>query len=539
MFGSPNMINADLQRYLDLTAEDVMAAFAKYIKDQPGVILSYLPNEETAKANDNEFQRQTEGENPFPTTDYSGLSYVKPSSDNFDRSIKPKPGPSPLVKVPDFWEDRLDNGIEVIGAESNEIPTVAIQLTLNGGHRFDANDPQKSGLAQLTAAMMNESTENYTAEEMQEELRKIGSSINISAGNASTTISINTLKKNLKRTLELAEEKLMRPGFVQVDFDRIKKQQTEGIIANQKVPASMATQVYNKLLYGDDHIYSVPASGMEETVEQISLEDIRSFYNKYYSANTGELVVVGDVEHEEVMKALAFVNNIKNKNVEEPEMPTTPAPSSTKIYFVDKPEAPQSEIRIGYLTDMPYDAMGNYFKSYLMNYPLGGAFNSRININLREDKGWTYGARSGFSSTDEPGPFTASAGVIASATDSAVFEFMKEIKEYGKNGIEDDELAFMRNSIGQRDARSYETPGQKAGFLRRIIHYDLDRTYVDEQTEIIQSISKNEINALAKRYLDEANFYVVVVGDAATNLENVKKLGYDVVELDERGNKKE
>ena len=534
-FGNPNLVNKDLQRYLDLTAEDVMRAFNKYIYKQPGVILSYLPDAETEPAKPDNFEKPTSGENPFPTTDYSGLTYKKPTNESFDRSKQPKSGPSPLVKVPDFWETKFDNGIEVIGTKSDEIPTIAIQMTLVGGHKFDANEPTKSGLAQITASMMNESTENYSAEAIQEELRKIGSSIYISADRDGTTVSINTLKKNLDRTLELAEEILLRPGFQQVDFDRVIKQQMESIIANQKDPSAIASQVFNRLLYGDEHIYSVPTEGIEETVSKITLEDVKAFYNKYYSPNLGELVVVGDVEKNDILPKLGFLKTWENKNVKVPELPKPKAGDPTKIYLVDKPDAPQSQIRIGYMTDLKYDATGDYFKSYLMNYPLGGAFNSRININLREDKGWTYGAGSYFSSTEDPGPYLAYAGVLASATDSSVVEFVKEITDYKAKGITDAELEFMRRSIGQRDARSYETPGQKAGFLRQIVHYNLDKSFVDEQTKIIKSISKKEINALAKKYLDNDNMYILVVGDGASNRSKLEKLGYELVELDPKG----
>lgn len=534
-FGNPNLVNKDLQRYLDLTAEDVMKAFNKYIYKQPGVILSYLPDGETAPAKPDNFERQTSGDNPFPTTDYSGLTYNKPAKESFDRSVKPKPGPSPLVKVPDFWETTFENGIEIIGTKSDEIPTVAIQLTLVGGHKFDAYEPTKSGLAQITASMMNESTENYSAEAIQEELRKIGSSIDISADRDGTTVSINTLKKNLDRTLELAEEILLRPGFQQVDFDRVIKQQMEAIIASQKDPSAIASQVFNRLLYGDEHIYSVPTEGIEETVGNITLEDVKAFYAKYYSPNLGELVIVGDIEKKEILPKLGFLKSWENKNVKVPDLPKPKSGDPTKIYLVDKPDAPQSQIRIGYMTDLKYDATGDYFKSYLMNYPLGGAFNSRININLREDKGWTYGARSYFNSTEDPGPYLAYAGVLASATDSAVVEFVKEITDYKAKGITDAELEFMRRSIGQRDARSYETPGQKAGFLRQIVHYNLDKSFVDEQTKIIKGISRKEINALANKYLDNDNMYILVVGDGASNRSKLEKLGYELVELDPKG----
>jgi zinc protease len=534
-FGNPNLIKKDLQRYLDITADDVMRVFNKYIYNKPGVILSYLPNAETAPAKPDNFEKPTSGVSAFPKTDYTGLTYKKPTNEPFDRSKRPVSGPSPLVKVPEFWETKFDNGIKVIGTKSNEIPTVAIQLTLVGGHKFDAADPKKSGLAQITASMMDESTQNYSAEAMQEELRKIGSSINIYANRTSTVISINTLKKNLDKTLQLAEEKLLRPGFQQIDFDRVIKQQMEGIKASQQDPSAIAGQVFDRLLYGDEHIYSVPTSGIEETVANITLDDVKAFYSKYYSPNLGELVIVGDVDQKDILPKLGFMKSWPNKKVALPTLPPAKPGDKTKIYLVDKPNAPQSQIRVGYMTDLKYDATGDYFKSYLMNYPLGGAFNSRINLNLREDKGWTYGAGAYFSSTEDPGPYQAYAGVLATATDSAVVEFMKEITDYREKGITDDELAFMRNSVGQRDARSYETPGQKAGFLRTIAHYNLDKSYVDQQTKIINTISKDEINKLAKKYLDDDSIYILVVGDGATNREKLEQLGYEVVELNAKG----
>jgi zinc protease len=173
-----------------------------------------------------------------------------------------------------------------------------------------------------------------------------------------------------------------------------------------------------------------------------------------------------------------------------------------------------------------------------MNYNLGSAFTSRINLNLREDKGWTYGARSGFVSGKYGGTFTASAGVKASATDSSVVEFIKEMQNYAATGIKDDELSFMRSSINQSTARNYETNSQKASFLSRTMDYNLQPTYVEEQSKIRNSITKAEIDAMAKRYLDLNKMVIVVVGDKQSILPGLQKLGYDIVELDADGNPK-
>ena len=531
----PDYIKKDLERYLAVEKEDIMRVFEKYVKGKAAVIQSVVPNDDVARAKPDNYTVDTTGTNPFPTEDYSGLAYTEPEGDNFDRSQKPTPGAAPLVKVPEYWTSNFDNGMEIIGTNADEIPLVTIHLSIEGGHQMDAYDTQKAGLASLTASLMNESTENYTSEEIQEELRKIASNISVSSSRNSTNVYISTLKKNLDRTLELAEEILMRPKFDESDFDRLKKQQIEGIKSSYKNPSSIASQVYSRLLYGDKHIYSVPTSGIEETVERITVEDVKNFYNTYYTPSLAELVVVGDITESEVMPKLNFLKEWSAKDASTPELASSESVAPSKIYLVDKENAPQSQIRIGYITDMDYDATGEYFKTSLMNYPLGGAFNSRINLNLREDKGWTYGARATFSASDEPGPFTASAGVKAAATDSSVYEFMKEISDYQKNGITDEELTFMRNSIGQRDARSYETPGQKAGFLGRIIRYDLDASYVDKQAEIIKNISKEEINALAKKHLKTENMVIVVVGDAKTHRDKLQKLGYEVVDVSEKG----
>jgi len=535
--GNANYIEEDLSRYLAVTKEDIMRVFNEYIYNKPGVLLSVLPNDggATAPAAPDNYVAQKDGDNPFPTTDYSGLSYSRPEGDSFDRSVKPTPGTAPLVQVPDYWRASFENGIQLIGTESNEVPTFNVQLYIKGGHELDANEPQKAGLASLTAALMNESTQNYSSEEISEELRLVASSISVSGGRSETVVGVSTLSKNLTRTMELLEEILYRPAFTEDDFNRVKQQQLESIRASYQNPAAVASQIYSRLLFGDEHIYSVPTSGLEETVSRITVEDVRNFYETYMSPEITEVVVVGDISEEEALSSLAFLNNWEIKNVEIPDLPEPKPGDYTKVYLMDKVGAPQSEIRIGYVSDMTYDATGEYFKTSLMNYSLGGAFNSRINLNLREDKGWTYGARSGFSGNDRGSQFTASAGIKASATDSAVVEFIKEIKGFQENGITDDELNFMRNSIGQRDARRYETPFQKAGFLGNIIRYDLDGSYVDRQAEIIQSITREEINALARKYLNTDNAYILVVGDGASNRDKLKALGYEVVDVTEKG----
>ncbi|MFC7670300.1 M16 family metallopeptidase [Hymenobacter humi] len=301
--------------------------------------------------------------------------------------------------------------------------------------------------------------------------------------------------------------------------------------ANQ--PAVIADLTFNRLAYGTSNIAGTPVAGTTASVSSLTLDDVKDFYNKYYAPNVSSLVVVGDVDQKTLTPQLGFLKNWAKKDVTIPADAAGVQPDKTTVYFVNKPGAAQSEIRVGYLTDMPYDATGPYYRAYLANYVLGGAFNSRINLNLRENKGYTYGARSGFGSTRYAGPFTASAGVRADATAASVKEFMSEISNYPA-GITDEELTFLQSSIGQSDALRYETGQQKAGFLARLVEYNLEPSYVQQQSDILKKLTKEDVQASAKKYLPADKMYIVVVGDNK-QLPALQALGYPVVELDLEG----
>lgn len=213
-----------------------------------------------------------------------------------------------------------------------------------------------------------------------------------------------------------------------------------------------------------------------------------------------------------------------------PPLKPLPALKGGTIYVIDKPGAAQSVINIAKRA-LPYDATGDYFKSYLMNYPLGGAFNSRINLNLREDKGYTYGARTRFTGGAEVGDFVASSNVRSDVTAKALIEFVKEISAYQQQGMTDAELAFMRNSVSQGQALDYETPYQKAGFMRMIQRYQLSQDFTTQQDKIINTVTKDELNALAASELDINKMVILVVGDKATIEADLAVLGYPIETL--------
>lgn len=531
--GNPNYLPIDLKRYKAVTKDDVMRVYNKYIKDKHAVILSVVPKgkPDAVAAADN-FTIDATGY-VAPKDQYSGLIYQK-AKDNFDRKLRPAPGANPVVNVPAYWTDKTANGVRIIGAKNDEVPTVTLLVSVKGGHKLEAKDPGKAGIASLTAAMLNEASQKYSSEEISSQLEKLGSSIGFYSGSDRMNISVQSLTKNIDATLALLEERMLHPRFDQADFDRLKKQTLESI-ANQSTQAPVvASNVYNKLLYGEGNIMAVPNIGTAASVGSITLDDVKKFYGDNFSASVADIVVVGDTEQKIIMPKLAFLNKWQSKPVQIPADAKPATIDKTRIYLVNKDKAAQSEIRIGYIA-LPYDATGEYYKAGIMNYILGGAFNSRINLNLREDKGYTYGAGSGFSGTESAGPYTASAGVRTNVSDSSVVEFMKEIKRYKEEGITDSELAFVKSAIGQSDARKYETGFQKASFLNNIIRYNLDEGFVKKQNDILKNITKSEVDALAAKHLPVDKMNIVIVGDKAVIKPGLEKLGYEVIEVDSDG----
>ncbi len=533
--GNPNMMKKLLNEYSNLTKEDVMKAYEKYVKGKPHVVLSVLAKgQENLIAKENNYTID-ESHYKAPDYGYAGLKYAK-AKDIFDRSKIPGNGPNPVVKVPAFWRKDLPNGIKMIGTENTEIPTVTISITIPGGHLMQANDLDKVGLSNLFARMMNEDTKNYTAEQFSMELQKLASSVSVSSGKDEIAFNVQCLKKNLDKTLALLQERMFNPKFSDDAFQRIKRQTMEGFKQSKAQPASVASDVIAKINFGPNNILGMDAGGSETTIPNITLDDIQKYYDNDITNQGMKVVIVGDVKENEILPKLAFLNKLPNKKVEVPKVAATPMPTDqSKIYLVDIPKAAQTEFRVGYNTGLKYDATGEFYKAGLMNYILGGSFNGRVNINLREDKGWTYGARSSFSGDEYDGDFEFSSGIKAEATDSALYEVVKELRDYSANGATEEELTFLKNAIGQRDALRYETGFQKAGFIRTILDYNLPANYTEIQQKILKNMTKKDIDELAKKYIDVTKLNMLLVGDKAKILPGLKRLGYPIVELDVDG----
>lgn len=524
--GDPNYIAKDIARYNNVTKEDVMRVFKQYIKDQHGVIMSIVPKGKLAliAAQDN-FTPGKRKTAELSQTSEKDLQ-VRQAKDDFDRSIMPSVPANKAVEVPSMWRETFANGMKILGTQSNETPTSSILLKIPAGHYFESKE--KAGLVTLLARTLNESTIKRSAEEMSNALDKLGSSVNISASDQYLNVNINALTKNIDATLALVYEKLMSPAFIESEFDRNKSNAIQGAINNKKDAGYLASTAYRQLLQADN-IAATSASGSQESLTNIALSDIKNFYYQQVKPFDSQVIVVSDLNQKAVLNSLSIFKPWQGKGRDLALSLPRPDTKLGVIYLVNKEEAAQSAIRIG-KRSMTQDITGEYYQSYLMNFILGGAFNSRINLNLREDKGYTYGAGSYFSADKFSGTFTAYAEVRADVTDKAIVEFVKEIDNYADNGINDDEIAFMRNAINQKDALKYETPRAKLGFLAQILEHDLTPDFVNTRNEIVSTISKDEINALAKKHLNLAEMLMVVVGDAKTLKPQLEALGYQVVD---------
>ncbi|QDO83131.1 insulinase family protein [Shewanella psychropiezotolerans] len=525
--GNPDMISSDLKRYASVTKADVMRVFDKYIKNKPMVVMSVVPEgQEQLIAHEDTF---TPPELTVSNTAVEGVADHKQIVSAFDRTIMPAAGPAPVLKVPQLWTGKLANNIQVMGTESEETPTVELIIYLNGGHRLVP--VEDAGLAGLTAAMLNESSKKRSSEELAQALEMLGSSVTFGSSAYQSYVKISSLTSRLDETLAIAQERLFEPAFKAEDFDRLKQQQLQSLQHMMSDPNFLANTAFDSLMYGCASPLGVSSSGTLESVSSLTLDDINAFYQKQYRAGNAQIIAVSNLSESEIMGKLAGFSHWKGEATPLPKLADLPQLQGGKIYILDKPGAAQSVIKIGKRA-LPYDATGEYFKSYLMNYPLGGAFNSRINLNLREDKGYTYGARSYFAGGIEQGVYEAQASVRTDVTSLALVEFFNEINKYSQSGMTDEELAFMRASVSQGNALDYETPYQKAGFMRRIQRYQLDADFTKQQTKITNSISKDELNQLARKQLDLKSMLVLIVGDKASIEADIKALGYPVEDLE-------
>ncbi|MDH4069457.1 MAG: insulinase family protein [Ignavibacteria bacterium] len=452
-----------------------------------------------------------------------------------DRTVRPEPGPTPPLTLPEIQRSSLDNGLAIMLVEHHELPVVEVSMVIMSGSAHDP--PGMAGLADLTTSMMDEGTGKRDALQIADDLEFLGASVSVSSGLDASTASLVTLKEHLGPAMEIYADVLLDPSFPETEWERVRKSHLTSLLQQKDRPGTVAGKVFNLITFGPEHPYGRPSDGTEESVESITIADMRRFYSEHFRPNNATVIVVGDVTMPEVREVLeTYFRGWKAGSRIETRTPAPAPVASTRIYLIDKPEAAQSEIRIGHVGVNRGTA--DYFALTVMNTILGGQFSSRINMNLRETKGYTYGARTGFSMRKEAGPFTASAAVKSAVTDSSVIEFMSELNRMINEDVTEDELQFAKNSLIRREPRNFETPGQIAGQLESLVLYGLPDDYFATYVQNFQKVSIADVRRVAERYLHPAEMNIVIVGDVAEVRDGLGSLGYgDVVMLDADGNR--
>ncbi len=528
--GDPGFIEKDIENIKGVTEEDILRVYNTYIKDKPYIATSFVPKGKmdliVADSQKAPVVEEAIVENVTADVVEEKVEVAKTPS-KIDRSVEPAQGPAPSLNIPETWNTTLANGIKVYGIEQNEIPTVNFNLVLEGGHLLD--DKNKNGVANLMTDIMMEGTANKTPAELGKAIKALGASINMFTGRESIVIQGNTLTRNFEATLDLVKEILLEPRWDEEEFGRIKTTTINDIRRSAANPNAVANRVYNKLLYGENHIFSYPTSGTEESVEAITMDDLRAFYEKNFSPSISRFHIVGKIDQATVMSGLkGLESEWAAKEVEIPTYEVANNRDKSSLYFVDVPNAKQSVLNVGYIGMQRTDP--DYYAATVMNHKLGGSFNSDINMTLREEKGYTYGARSGFSGTKIPGTFTASTSVRTNTTGESV-EIIRDLITDYKDGVPQEDLDFTKNALIKSNARRFETQFALLGMIQTMSNYNLSPSYIADQEEVVRNMTLEQHKALANKYLDESKMAYLVVGDAATQYAQFSNMGFDEVKL--------
>ncbi|WP_337162807.1 pitrilysin family protein [Vibrio fluvialis] len=527
-YGQPDRIETQLAELRAVSPQSVSQVFNQYLDGQHKVTLSVVPKGQTQLAvQADNFTPPERAVPEYHKINDSDLHY-RAVKDNFDRSLMPKVAEAVQAHMPPLYDIYFDNGAELLGTQTTETPTVLVEIKLPAGERHVV--PGKEGLANLTAAMLEEGSTTRSVEQIQAQLDKLGSQVSVNANAYSTSIVISSLKKNLAETMNVVEEVLFKPGFRKEDFNRIKQQMIQGVVYQHQQPSWLASQATRQVLFGDS-IFARASDGTEASIAALTLDDVKNFYRKYYTPHGAQIVVVGDIGQREMRKQLQFFANWHGEASPLLRPQVVPNLDGQKIYLVDKPGAPQTIVRL-VRRGLPFDATGELYLSQLANFNLAGNFNSRINQNLREDKGYTYGASSYFASNREVGAIVFNAQVRADSTVPSIIEMEKEMDRFSKQGMTNEEMKFLRLAVGQQDALSYETASQKAQLLSSILTYSLDKDYLQQRNDIVKSVDKSTLDELAAKWFVPADYQIIVVGDAKSLKPQLEKLTIPVEELE-------
>ncbi len=524
--GTPDYLGRDLQRYRAATAESVRTFAANQLAANARVVVEGVPGEPKRAAD----VPQTPAANVAPGTGAESVN-----ADAAWRTDPPKAGPAtpPQVAVPASFT--LSNGLTVILSERTNLPIVSMALVVKTGS--DANPASRPGLANFTAAMLNQGTATRSALQLADAAAQIGTTIGTSSSMDASRISVQALQKNAPAALELLADVALHPSFPPEEIERQRKARLTQIVERRSDPSGIANTAMAAALYGPEHPYGFTELGTEAGVKSATRDEMSAFWKQNFVPNNAALVVAGAIDSG-ALRTLAE-RDFGGWAAGTPARPVLAAsgPARTRVALVDLPGAPQTEVRVA-AVGAPRSTP-DYAARQVMDMILGGLFSSRININLRQDHGYTYGAFSTFQYRKAAGPFFVASGVRTNATGAAVAEIFKELDRMRTTAVTADELALGRDALVRSLPGAFETTQSTVGTVAGTYVYDLGLDYYTKYPQQIGGVTAASIQDVAKRALEPDKFVVVAVGDRATIEPQLRKLNLGPIEIrDSDGNVK-
>ena len=437
---------------------------------------------------------------------------VATAQGTFDRSKPPELGPPPKLSLPPITTRRLPNGLRLMIVEQHELPLADFVLLVGSGSTADP--ASKPGIANLVSAMLREGTTTRKSLEIADQIAFLGIRLFPTSSWESSTLSLHTPTAQLDSALALFADVALHPSFPANEFERVRKTQLTELLQVRDQGAAIASIVFPAIIYGSAHPYGAPAQGTEASVKALTTGDLQSYYQANFRPNNATLIVVGDVTPAQVeQKINALFGGWQRADIPQINYSEPPKSATTTIYLIDKPGAAQSSFRIG-AVGVPRSTQ-DYFALTVMNTILGGSFTSRLNQNLRETRGYTYGAGSRFDMRRAAGPFLASAEIVTAKSDSALLEFMKEL-----NGIRQlvppAELSRAKRYLQLQLPGNFETTQQIAAAMVPVALFGLPLDYYNNYVQNIEGVTQADVARVAQQYINPGSLAVVIVGDRKT-----------------------
>jgi zinc protease len=445
-----------------------------------------------------------------------------------DRTHPPQPGPPPPLKLPTIQKQKLSNGLPVWIVESHEVPVAQINLVVYSG---TANDPPgKFGVASLTAAMLEEGAAGRSALEIADAVDYLGADLGATSGVDSSAVRLHVPVARLADALPIMADVALRPTFPADELDRQRQQRLTSLLQGRDDPPTISSAAFSRVLYGKGHRYGTPQVGTAETIKNLTPADLRGYYASAFRPENATLVAVGDLTADKVLPLMekSFGAWKASAAAASEKLPPVEQPPARQIFLVDKPGAPQSQIRIGWV-GLPRSTP-DYFPVTVMNTILGGSFSSRLNMNLRETHGYAYGASSSFNMYADAGPFYAAAGVQTDKTAEALKEFFNELEAILKP-VPAEELARAKNYVALRYPSAFETTGDISRRLEDQLVYHLPDDYFAKYVQNIQAVTGADVQRVAQKYIQPGKFVVVVVGDLKTIEPGIRALNLGPIKV--------